>query len=102
MAAVSRLRARPTRGRRGRLVQPPGRAGSHPTGAARNCVRSCRVAVSDRWRPLAEALLGTIEFTSGDVARAAGVALDDARRLWQALGFPRSEEHTSELQSIRQ
>ena len=46
------------------------------------------MAVSDSWQPLAEALLGTIEFTSGDVARSAGVALDDARRLWQALGFP--------------
>jgi adenylate cyclase len=37
---------------------------------------------------LAEALLGPAEFTSGEVARAAGVELDDARRLWQALGFP--------------
>src|SRR5262249_30452489 len=37
---------------------------------------------------LAEALPGPAEFTSGEVARAAGVELDDARRLWQALGFP--------------
>jgi len=46
------------------------------------------VAQSERWRALAEALLGHAEFTSGEVARAAGVELDDARRLWQALGFP--------------
>jgi adenylate cyclase len=45
------------------------------------------VTLSDRWRPLAEALLGPAEFTSAEVARAAAVDLDDARRLWQALGF---------------
>lgn len=39
------------------------------------------MAQSDRWRALAEALLGPAEFTSGEVARAAGVELDDARRL---------------------
>ena len=46
------------------------------------------MALSDRWRLLAEALLGPVEFTAGEVARAAGVELGDARRLWQALGFP--------------
>jgi adenylate cyclase len=46
------------------------------------------VAQSEKWRALAEALLGKTAFTSGEVARAAGVELDDARRLWQALGFP--------------
>src|SRR4029453_3340626 len=33
------------------------------------------------------AVAGPAEFTSVEVARAAGVELDDARRLWQALGF---------------
>src|SRR5262245_30386249 len=47
-----------------------------------------RVAQSERWRGLAAALLGPAEFTSGEVARSAGVELGDARRLWQALGFP--------------
>jgi adenylate cyclase len=45
------------------------------------------VALSDGWRPLTEALLGRVEFTPGEVARAAGVELEDARRLWQALGL---------------
>jgi adenylate cyclase len=45
------------------------------------------VAQAERWRAPAEALLGPAEFTSVEVARAAGVELDDARRLWQALGF---------------
>ena len=46
------------------------------------------MALSDRWRLLAEALLGPVEFTAGEVARAAGMELGDARRLWQALGLP--------------
>jgi len=46
------------------------------------------VVWSDEWRSLAEALLGTVELTPDEVARAAGVELDAARRLWQALGFP--------------
>lgn len=45
------------------------------------------MALSDGWRPLTEALLGAVEFARGEVARAAGVELEDARRLWQALGF---------------
>ena len=43
---------------------------------------------SDPWRPLAEALLGTAEFTPVDVARESGFALENLRRLWRALGFP--------------
>lgn len=43
---------------------------------------------SERWKPLAEALLGKAEFTAPEVARAADFDLDAARRLWQALGFP--------------
>jgi adenylate cyclase len=46
------------------------------------------VTPSERWKPLAEALLGKAEFTAPDVARAADFDLDAARRLWQALGFP--------------
>src|SRR5262245_44213012 len=46
------------------------------------------VEQSKRCRTLAEALLGPAEFTSLEVARTAGVELDAARRLWQALGFP--------------
>jgi adenylate cyclase len=43
---------------------------------------------SHAWAPLAEALLGTAEFTTLEVAREAGVDLAQARRLWRALGFP--------------
>lgn len=46
------------------------------------------MALSDGWRLLAEALLGPVEFTAGEVAQAAGMELGDARRLWQALGLP--------------
>jgi adenylate cyclase len=51
------------------------------------------VTPSEKWRSVAEALLGPAEFTSGEVARAAGVDLDEARRLWQALGFPPVPDH---------
>jgi len=44
--------------------------------------------VTDRWRPLADVLLGTPAFTSRDVARESGLPLDDTQRLWRALGFP--------------
>lgn len=44
--------------------------------------------LSAPWRPLAEALLGKAEFTANEVAESAGVTIDHARRLWQALGFP--------------
>jgi adenylate cyclase len=38
---------------------------------------------------LQRAILGaTPGISGGDVAAAAGVSLDDARRLWRALGFP--------------
>src|SRR5262245_12073141 len=38
---------------------------------------------------LESALLGDeARLTSADIAVAAGVSLDDARRLWRALGFP--------------
>lgn len=43
---------------------------------------------------LEEALLGAVpRHTSEEVADAAGVTLDDARRLWRALGFPDAGEH---------
>jgi adenylate cyclase len=40
------------------------------------------------WRLLTEALLGTPALTSTEVAAAAAVDLEFARRLWRALGFP--------------
>ena len=43
---------------------------------------------SGTWARLAEALIGTAEFTTLEVAREAGVELAQARRLWRALGFP--------------
>ena len=42
----------------------------------------------DHLRPLVEALIGRLELTSADVARDASIDLEDARRLWRALGFP--------------
>jgi adenylate cyclase len=46
------------------------------------------VSGSPQWKPLAEALVGPPDLTPGEVARAAGFARDETRRLWQALGFP--------------
>jgi len=43
---------------------------------------------SDLWRSVAQALLGAPEFTPAEVAAEAGVDLQQARRLWRALGFP--------------
>jgi adenylate cyclase len=43
---------------------------------------------SDLWRSLAKTLLGAPEFTPAEVAAEAGVDLQQARRLWRALGFP--------------
>ena len=43
---------------------------------------------SDPWHALAEALLGPPAFTPADVAREAGLATADTKRLWRALGFP--------------
>jgi adenylate cyclase len=37
---------------------------------------------------LARAVLGEPVYTSADIAAAGGVSLDDARRLWRAMGFP--------------
>jgi adenylate cyclase len=45
------------------------------------------------WRLLTEALLGTPTLTSAEVAAAAAVDLDFARRLWRALGFPPAADH---------
>lgn len=42
----------------------------------------------DLWQQLTEQLLGPSTFTAPEVARAADVDLDLARRLWRALGFP--------------
>ncbi|MGZ6788218.1 MAG: adenylate/guanylate cyclase domain-containing protein [Nocardioidaceae bacterium] len=43
---------------------------------------------------LEDAILGEPPgLTSSDVAEAAGVTLDEARRLWRALGFPDAGEH---------
>jgi adenylate cyclase len=43
---------------------------------------------SDSWTRLAESLLGKATLTSVEVARDAGVDLEQLRRLWRALGFP--------------
>ena len=43
---------------------------------------------SDPWRSVADALLGPAELTPPEVAQESGMDPDDARRLWQALGFP--------------
>lgn len=40
------------------------------------------------WRLLARALLGEPAFTPADVGLQAGVDMEQARRLWRALGFP--------------
>jgi adenylate cyclase len=42
----------------------------------------------DAWARLAESLLGKPTLTSVEVAREAGVELEQVRRLWRALGFP--------------
>lgn len=46
------------------------------------------MASSDTWRALARTLVGDPEFTSAEVAAQAGVDIEQARRLWRALGFP--------------
>jgi len=43
---------------------------------------------SDAWARLAESLLGKPTLTSAEVAREAGVELEQVRHLWRALGFP--------------
>lgn len=45
---------------------------------------------------LESAILGAVpELTSEDVAAAAGVTLEEARRLWRALGFPDAGTHAA-------
>jgi len=45
---------------------------------------------------LERAILGEVPgLTSADVAKAAGVSLEDARRLWRALGFPDAGEQAA-------
>ncbi|MGH3411878.1 MAG: adenylate/guanylate cyclase domain-containing protein [Marmoricola sp.] len=45
---------------------------------------------------LEEAILGDPpQLTAGEVSDAAGVSIDDARRLWRALGFPDAEGSTA-------
>jgi adenylate cyclase len=39
-------------------------------------------------KTLFEALIGPLELTSAEVAREGGIDLEQARRLWRALGFP--------------
>src|SRR5688572_12435137 len=39
-------------------------------------------------KTLVEALIGPLELTSAEVAREGGIDLEQARRLWRALGFP--------------
>jgi adenylate cyclase len=46
------------------------------------------MAVPNDLGPLIEVLLGRPELTPPDVARMAGVNLEETRRLWRALGFP--------------
>jgi adenylate cyclase len=49
---------------------------------------NARVKPFDAWAPLADSLLGPVTFTAPEAAREAGVDPVQARRLWQALGFP--------------
>ncbi len=44
-------------------------------------------ALPDTWHALSRSLLGAPEFTALEVAQQAGVDLEQARRLWTALGF---------------
>jgi adenylate cyclase len=50
------------------------------------------MAFKQSWRTLARSLMGEAEFTSREVAERAGVDLEQAQRLWSALGFPRVPE----------
>jgi adenylate cyclase len=45
-------------------------------------------ALPDTWHALSRLLLGEPEFTGPEVAQQAGVDMEQARRLWTALGFP--------------
>jgi adenylate cyclase len=50
------------------------------------------MALPNDLAPLIEVLLGRPELTPPDVAREAGVDLEQTRRLWRALGFPPVED----------
>jgi len=56
-------------------------------GAAR--IWRTRMTLSDSWRALARTLIGEPELTPLEVVQEAGVDIEQARRLWRALGFPR-------------
>ena len=56
-------------------------------GAAR--IWRTRMTMSDSWRVLARTLIGEPQFTPLEVVQEAGVDIEQARRLWRALGFPR-------------
>jgi len=45
-------------------------------------------ALPDTWHALSRVLLGEPEFTGPEVAQQANVDMEQARRLWTALGFP--------------
>jgi len=45
-------------------------------------------ATDDPWRKVADELLGTPELTPLEVAHESGMDPEQARRLWQAMGFP--------------
>ena len=49
-------------------------------------------ALSDAWRALVRTIVGEPELTSAEVAARSGVELEQARRLWRALGFPPAAE----------
>jgi adenylate cyclase len=50
------------------------------------------VSPSDPSKPIADSLLGPATLTAVEVAREAGVAPAQARRLWRALGFPPGDD----------
>lgn len=49
---------------------------------------SASAATREAWHTIARGLIGAPEFTASEVAQHAGVELEQARRLWRALGFP--------------
>jgi adenylate cyclase len=55
-------------------------------------MESARMKTADPSRALAEALIGAPAYTPREVAEEAGVAVEEARRLWLALGFPPVED----------
>jgi len=48
---------------------------------------------SDIWKATSHAVLGKPELRATDVRALAGAAADNARRLWQALGFPAVQDN---------